>query len=513
MNITKLKLQAFSQLRAAWQEIYNAFLDSPPFVRWLVTKAWVLTRFVFLWGVFAARWVFWRTKQKITFRIQKLSPASRQRLSSTWRRLRYLFCFVPTPRESAWLAKVWKKICRFCFLILSPRERVFLAKVWQKIRSLVLKILRKFIDWVRSPTGQQAGRLLTACSGSFAAVATIFIFHALEGEWTWFQHLGRHFASQIAVEFLPIPIMFMLWLRYMDHRKKFVMAFSPLFCAISIVFFVTAQEMASDYNLQQELFVAGVISALFIMVPFSAALGRMLLNPRVTICAIVGSAAACNYYWLQSTMWEKMCGWTAQAAFKILHPYSPSFSTFITPHQHNFIIISPHFQIQINPGCNGLEGIFLFNFLLSAMLLIDWELFKRKSIVLLYAFGVVYMFYINALRIVSFFTLGFWAYNPYAWHWMWYLQSAPLILFHSYVGWVFYLIGFGVFAGWMYTSTTRETLVAKLMRYSIAIRRLLMGHFRKRQHFYRRVFSKIPKLSISRHNLALLLARFRRRRR
>jgi len=342
----------------------------------------------------------------------------------------------------------------------------------------VLQILKHLIH---SRPEATIRRSLIMGGASLAAVLWLFFMQALEGQWTWMihrdDHLWRHL-PQLSAEALPIPIAFILWAQLMEKLDgKFVLCFSPSFGAFTIAFLIAGvgviafpqlqqlmiQFMTAEHALdafrrfQLIMFVAGVITGLFVVVPVGECLKRVIRHPRPAIVAIIAASAAANYYWLMRIMWEQMCNWTLTGVYSFLsifhmniagHVWSPSDTVT------SLVIESPYFVIRVDPSCNGLEGIFLFNFMLSVMLLVDWELFKRRSLILLYGFGVLYMFVINILRISLFFTLGYWAYRPNAWKWVQGLRGAPVYLFHSYVGWVFYLAAFGIFAAWLYRKRT-----------------------------------------------------------
>jgi len=337
------------------------------------------------------------------------------------------------------------------------------------IRPLETAAGRKLQRLGQRPAALAARRLWRAGCASFAAVAAIFVIHAVFGDWTWMQHLGRHFASQIAVEFLPVPVMFFLWLRAVENGKPWVLSFSPFFCAVSVACFVLAQEMGRDYDMQQVLFGWGVVASLFVMVPFWKVLRTVITSPRPAICAVLGASAACNYYYFMRTIWTNMRDWTSHAAANILHAAGVPVVAELHPKWQSVILTGPHIHVEVNPGCNGLEGIFLFNFMLSVMLLVDWQLFRRCSIVMLYAFGVAYMFLMNALRISVFYSVGLWTWQPGVPPWVASLRVAPMLLFHSYIGWTFYLIAFGLFAFIMYRTAYYETMSEKMKRWGLAL--------------------------------------------
>jgi exosortase/archaeosortase family protein len=313
------------------------------------------------------------------------------------------------------------------------------------------------LDSVRIPFGANweiAGlkRLLFIGSISLAAVFSLFALQAFQGEWHWVAETTH--VSQFSAEAIPIPIAFLLWVHLMEKKgQKFTLGFSLVFCILTIEFLTMGQVLWKP--LKQQVLVIGVTAGLFMFISFRECLVRAKNDIRPAIVAVIAATAAINYYELMRTLWEEMSNWTKIVVAALLRLFRMDISStdvvrWDPSFPPNLTIKSPYFGIQVYGSCNGLEGIFLFMFMLSAMLLIDWDMFKRRSITLLYGFGIIYMFFFNALRIFTFFTLGYWAYNPRAWNWVHSFQGAPLSLFHSYVGWGFYLWAFGIFAAWMY---------------------------------------------------------------
>lgn len=307
-------------------------------------------------------------------------------------------------------------------------------------------LYRQVMSWLRQPAMAAFARLLSIGSFSLAAVLTLFFMSALEGQWTWIVHLQRglyRHVPQLPAEMLPIPVAFLLWVRLMERTGgKLTLAFSPFFAALSAAPLVAAPELWRDPGLQQYLFALGIVAGLFILAPFRECLKRALREPRPAIIAVIAATAACNYYYLMR-FWPYFDRWTGQAAFVFLHSLGLDITAGM--YQRDPTILSKHFSVIIFRTCNGLEGIFLFMFMLSVMLLLDWDLFKRRIISLLYEFGIVYMFLFNILRIASLYMVGYWAYNPDAWGWVHSLQGVSLYMFHSYLGWIYYLVAFGIF--------------------------------------------------------------------
>jgi exosortase/archaeosortase family protein len=211
------------------------------------------------------------------------------------------------------------------------------------------------------------------------------------------------------------------------------------------------------------MFAASVVAGLFVAAPFAECLKRAIRHPRLAIIAVIAASAAANYYLLSEVMWKQMCNWTLNGIYTLLSIFHMNIHAYPGASNEARLILlrSPYFGINIWADCSGLEGIFLFNFMLSIVFLMDWEIFKRRSILLLYGFGIMYMFILNILRISLFFALGYWAYRPDAPEWVQHLQGAPIYLFHSYIGWLIYLVAFASFAAQMYRPDAHSQLPVK----------------------------------------------------
>ncbi len=306
-------------------------------------------------------------------------------------------------------------------------------------------------DCFNTPFMLHLRRVCKSGGVSLAIALAYFAFCALNGEWHFVQVHAQHVAPR-AVEFAPIPIMFILWVRAVEQKTPFQLRFSPIatgLCALALVLMNSNIDAAP---LPRCTFLAAILSSLFVFVPFKQVIRQITQNKRLSVVALIGATSAVNYYWLMLTIWFAMCRWTTMGAYALLKLLDLNAVAVVHPITDTTIaLISRYFQVWVNIGCNGLEGVFLFNFMLAATLLFDWKLLHKYSITLLFCTGVLYMFLMNVLRITVFFIIGYWAYKPGAWSFMHLLQGAPLALFHSYVGWVFYLFAFALFMGLLYS--------------------------------------------------------------
>ena len=107
-----------------------------------------------------------------------------------------------------------------------------------------------------------------------------------------------------------------------------------------------------------------------------------------------------------------------------------------------YTISHPLFSARVAAACSGLEGIFLFIFLFSLIVIVDWGSYSVRKALLIYLLGILYMFLLNVLRVMVFFAAAIWATKQWGEG-----QASQLFVwfFHANVGWIFYLIGIALF--------------------------------------------------------------------
>lgn len=330
------------------------------------------------------------------------------------------------------------------------------------IGSVTLSLASLAMLWVcRSrPSIQALHRYITIACMPFSSVAAVFLAQAvLEGKWTWLaQHnaVGEHI-PRFSVECLPIPLAFCLFLSIAERDDPLILRFSPWACVLSTMALSVLPEMDHTLIMLHYIFTFAIVASLFILIPFGECMKRALANPRLALVAVVAGSSAFNYYWLTNAIWKQMCAWTTELVYAILHLFGTQVH-IATGGDTSINLLSPYFNIEVYIGCSGLEGIFLFLFMLSVLFLVDWEAFRKRRLLMFYAIGIIYMFLVNALRIAVYFVLGYWAYNPRSWEWVQSLQDAPLVLFHTYFGWAFYLGAFWIFATCLYAKHRRQVV-------------------------------------------------------
>jgi|GEM_PF-6483764 len=272
---------------------------------------------------------------------------------------------------------------------------------------------------------------------------------------------NSHHVLPMAVKFIPVPIAFLFWIRLVERNGRLAMRSSPVWLGLSVGLFISSV-LVSFPPLRQFCIATAVLSGLCVYVSPREYWGRIRREPVATLVLLIAATASINYYWLMQALWVEMRGLTTEVVYFVLKLFGTDAYAVIHPRVNTTIFIrSPNFMIWVNNACNGLEGIFLFNFLLSIMFLLDWDIFRRSHIFLIYVFGVIYMFIINSLRITVFFTVGYWAYKPGVPEWVSAMRGWPVMMFHSWIGWVLYLIAFGLFALVLYRSVGRKNRIRK----------------------------------------------------
>lgn len=309
------------------------------------------------------------------------------------------------------------------------------------VRSLLSFIdLRDLID----PT------VLRAISLPIAALTTAIITISIRRD--------ELFVPELFGQFVPFLIALFIWLSAMHRLSALRLSLQPALLGLSAAAFIVSLALFGnrDYAPFRELGIQiGVFAGMFAFVSGGQYWHYIALSPARFSFAVAAALCSKLYYLSSTFFWERMCQAAAILVGYILDPFIPNLdvtSRIGAP----IIVASRHFGLEIYEPCSGLEGIFLFFFLLLAMFIVDWPLFKGRKWWLLFPFGVVYIFLFNGLRIASIFVLGHWAWQPSASAWQASFRTTPVEIFHSYAGWVYYLVAFAIFVKVFYSSVARE---------------------------------------------------------
>lgn len=264
---------------------------------------------------------------------------------------------------------------------------------------------------------------------------------------------GHFFLKPGFAVWLPLVVAFAAWAQMMERHYpiRFRLSYQPLLGALAAACF-TAGALLPRHR--QGLILAGVLLSLLSFLRLRDLWACARLSPGAAL--IAGFAACCAklYYAFSREFWELMCRHSALLVEKML--WLTTIDVQVRARIGRPIIVkSDDFTLRIFKPCSGLEGIFLFYFLLCLVLLIDWKLFVGRRWWLYFVVGGFYMFFFNGLRIVSLFVLGHWAWQPDATPFQISLRGQPLEIFHSFVGWTYYLIAFSLFTSVIYRHASR----------------------------------------------------------
>lgn len=310
-----------------------------------------------------------------------------------------------------------------------------------------------------SPTAKRAQQCLRAHA---RVIAPLSVTGAL-GSILYFFFNDSTPRTRIAFQIAPVTCACILWERLSMQHKRNTYQVSLLFCGASIGAIVAGLIAISNSTaypaLATTLLLAGTVASFFIITPAQAWIASAVAHPRAATIALTCGAAGIVYYSLRESLIERaVLRWSASAVLFSIRQIVDNTSVNYQGRGAITVIRSEYFGIEMYPACSGLEGFCLFVFLLSALLMCDWPILKARCVTSLYAVALTYVFAANVLRIVSLFLLGYWAHRPSAGELARSMRGAPVDIFHSYAGAVYYLIAFGLFVAWLYWTTPRTKL-------------------------------------------------------
>jgi len=111
-----------------------------------------------------------------------------------------------------------------------------------------------------------------------------------------------------------------------------------------------------------------------------------------------------------------------------------TYAAALTPTIHG-----PGLDVTILPGCSGISGIELFDYLFAFVALLDWNRLRKGRLLLAYFGGIAVMLAGNGLRIVSFVVLGNHGF------------AEIVARFHLTAGWIFFSVLFLVYLFLIYS--------------------------------------------------------------
>ncbi len=111
------------------------------------------------------------------------------------------------------------------------------------------------------------------------------------------------------------------------------------------------------------------------------------------------------------------------------------------------VISHPSLVVRIDPGCSGLDGVFFFIGVFSALMIFDFQKFLREDFLKIFAVGSALMLIMNYFRLGAFLIYGYSLAGELSREKG---GSAMLQLFHSNVGWLLYSAGILGWTFWVY---------------------------------------------------------------
>jgi exosortase/archaeosortase family protein len=285
------------------------------------------------------------------------------------------------------------------------------------------------------------------------AIAVLPLLIGVAIAWqTWAAH------PRLAISLMPVFAMFLLWYRLMSQTTEIKSSFNIVALLLSGVFVLCGMFFYRrlDPVIYGALTSLGFFAAFFVFADVADVARCVRGEPRPAMVAVIGSLTMHAYALMEKLDdlgWEKMANATILIVRGILRLFGIH-STSWTIHDGDVrapVVVLDNFSVIIYSGCSGMEGVCLFFFLLSCILLLDWRLFSRWEVFELYAWGFLYMFVVNALRITAFILFG---------HWAGVGEEAITEIFHSWIGFVLYFIAFGVFMVALYALEKRTRIKA-----------------------------------------------------
>jgi exosortase/archaeosortase family protein len=315
----------------------------------------------------------------------------------------------------------------------------------------------------RSPA-QAALRYAVIVSVALAEVLAVFALYGYIGDKLHARWNSNYtleiFERHLITGLLPVPLAFLLWLRVLERDGRLPLQFSLPMALLSAAGFTALFSLAAHPYLMLASLAFAVVTALFIFVPIAPWAQRVLRQPKLACVALIAATASMNFYWLMEhfTLAKALLFAAGKTASFLLSVFGiPIFMVQSIEYPLAYDLYSSHFKIILVPFCCGFEGIFMFFFVLSAVLMLYWQRFKTRRLWPLYGMGIVVVFLINALRIAILFSIGHLANTPGMPGWVQSLRGAPFELFHSWLGWVMYQIAFALFAVWLCRSGSKKS--------------------------------------------------------
>ncbi len=260
--------------------------------------------------------------------------------------------------------------------------------------------------------------------------------------------------------FLSFPIAFLFLIYALREKKRFAISFSPVACAVSVVCFMLSAglNIKTYHSAVAILSFSGCVAGAFVFINFREFITQALVDKRQSSVALIGASASAIYSIMDNYLWQRISYSSANTSQWLLELMNMEMKSGVHKNGKELAatLYSDYFTLIVYRPCSGLEGIFLFIFLLSIAVLFDWKILKRIKLIETYLIGFIFMYLGNVLRIVSLFLLGHFAHAPDASPQLAYMRGLPSHIFHSFIGQIYYVIIFMIFAKLLYSYVSKK---------------------------------------------------------
>lgn len=266
---------------------------------------------------------------------------------------------------------------------------------------------------------------------------------------------GKDFIPSPVVYLISVPLGLILWVRAIRHySSEFDRPLSPGFAVVSIACYVAASLLDAKAHSTYMVLSAfiGCIAGTFVFINWKTFLRYAFKDRELAGIALLAISTSAVYTLFDHYLWEQIAHSAAVSSHWIMDTLGFELNALVetTRGKRTVTLETVNFSIRVFKPCSGLEGIFMFMFLLSAIILMDWPMFKRMHFTETYLLGFIYMYGVNVLRIVSLFLFGHFAEAPDASPFMASMRGVSVDIFHSYIGQVYYFCAFLLFAFVLY---------------------------------------------------------------
>lgn len=315
--------------------------------------------------------------------------------------------------------------------------------------------MKKIISRLPESFVREAKYYLTIGSITFAGLLVMQIARWINAQNIEQTSDGIVWFTAPSLYFLSLPIAFLFWIYALRDVHRFTLSFSLPACIASVIGFMLASglDLKEHHALVIIFSLLGCLAGCFTFISWQAFRHYAFRDERMTCVAIIGMFASGMYCVMDSYMWERMAYSAALSSKFVLELLGLDMDIGVYKRIKLYpatVLSSDNFTIMVYQPCSGLEGIFLFIFLLSLVLLLDWKMFLNLRLIETYLIGFIFMYVANILRIVSLFTLGHNANAPDASPLMASMKGLPMHIFHSFVGQLYYILAFMVFTHVLY---------------------------------------------------------------